>query len=104
MTANVTVQSGNALVLGLVGDYARGLGCVLDASPPGDHPAIRITIAGVDERLVEVLTHVALSCIKAGVDVTEPLCEVTCRHPGVSSDVRLSLRVADFHIDTATSV
>jgi hypothetical protein len=43
---------------------------------------------------------VALSATKAGVDVTEPLCHVTYHHGGVTTDVTLTLRIADVRIDT----
>ena len=45
--------------------------------------------------------HVALSATKAGVEVTEPVCQITYRHAGVTSDVNLTLRIADFHIGKA---
>ena len=54
-----------------------------------------------DQKLLELLTHVALSATKAGVDVGEPLCHVTYRHQGVTSDVTLTLRIADVRIDTS---
>ena len=49
-----------------------------------------------------MLTHVALSAAKAGVDVAEPLCHLTYRHSGVTSSVTLTLRIAELRIDTAT--
>ena len=43
----------------------------------------------------------ALSAAKAGVDVAEPLCHLTYRHSGVTSNVTLTLRLAEIRIDTA---
>ena len=102
MTVFVTLVTESELLLQLVGDYARGLGCDVDGAPnaPG---SIRIEVDD-DRSLVELLTHVALGAAKAGVAVSEPLCQVTYRHAGVTSDVILTLRIAEFRIDTAARV
>jgi hypothetical protein len=97
MTVSATLASQNHLILRLVHDFALGLGCPVDAS---SHRSIRIELDGDDQKLLEVLTHVALSATKAGVDVAEPLCHVTYRHEGVTADVTLTLRIADVRIDT----
>jgi hypothetical protein len=47
---------------------------------------------------------VALGAAKAGIALTEPLCQVTYRHEGVTSDVRLTLRIAEFRIDEAAHI
>jgi hypothetical protein len=65
--------------------------------------SIRIEIDD-DHSLVELLTHVALSAAKAGVDVTEPVCHVTYQHEGVTSEVTLALRIAEFGIGTAAHI
>lgn len=101
MIASLTLVSENDLVLGLVGDFARGLGCAVDAIPPGDR-RIRIGMPDSDDMVIELLTHVALSAAKAGVEVTEPLCYLTCRHGSVSSEVTLALRIEEFAIDSKT--
>jgi hypothetical protein len=104
MILAVTLVSENDLVRSLVRDFARGLGCpVTAAKSPGT--SIRIEINDDDHsRLVELLTHVALSAAKAGVDVAEPICHVTYQHRSVTSEVTLTLRIADFRIDTADQV
>jgi hypothetical protein len=61
----------------------------------------RIQVPDTGHTLVELLTHVGLSATKAGIDVAEPLCQVIYRHEGVSSQVKLALRVAEFNIDAA---
>jgi hypothetical protein len=104
MTVSVTLVSENDLVLRLVGDFAHGLGCPVDMKPMSSGRSIRIEVDDDDHSLVELLTHVALSAAKAGVDVAEPLCHVTYRHRGVTSDVTLTLRIAEFRIDTAARV
>ena len=100
MTVSVTLVSTSELVLRLVHDFARGLGCVVDAGPLSSDRSIRIEVNDDGHSLLELLTHVALSATKAGVDVTEPLCQVTYRHGGgVTPDVTLTLRIADIRID-----
>jgi hypothetical protein len=101
MIASLTLVSENDLVLGLVGDFARGLGCVVDAASPGGR-RIRIGMPDGDDILIELLTHVALSAAKAGIEPSEPLCYLTCRHGSVSSEVTLGLRIEEFAIHSKT--
>ena len=96
MTVSVTLVSDNPLVLRLVHDFAHGLGCPVDTSSAR---SIRIQLDDADHRLMDLLTHVALSATKAGVDVHEPICHVTYRREGVTSDVTLTLRISDVRID-----
>lgn len=96
MTVSVTLVSKNDLILRLVHDFAHGLGCPVHSSADR---RIQIDLDGDDQKLLELLTHVALSATKAGVDVAEPLCHVTYRHQGVTSDVTLTLHIADVRID-----
>ena len=100
MTVFVTLVTESELLLQLVSDYARGLGCDVDSGSKAASGSIRIEVDD-DRSLVELLTHVALGAAKAGVAVSEPLCQVTYRHAGVTSDVILTLRIAEFRIDTA---
>jgi hypothetical protein len=103
MTVFVTLISENDLVLRLVRDFARGLGCPVTA-PTSPGQSIRIEVDDDDHSLVELLTHVALSAAKAGVDVAEPICHVTYRHRSVTSEVTLTLRIAEFRIDNAAGI
>jgi hypothetical protein len=102
MTVFVTLITESELLLHLVSYYARGLGCDVDGANPA-RGSIRIEVDD-DRSLVELLTHVALGAAKAGIAVSEPLCQVTYRHAGVTSDVILTLRIAEFRIDTAARV
>src|SRR5262245_61625078 len=104
MTVHLTLASTSEQVVDLVGDFARGLGCGLQRIPVGTGQGVRIEVPDLGHSLVELLAHVALSATKAGVDVAEPLCRVTYRHPGVSSSVTVTLRVADVSIDSAAPV
>jgi hypothetical protein len=100
MTVSVTLVSENDLVLRLVHDFAHGLGCPVDTSGR----SVRIEVDDDGHSLVELLTHVALSATNAGVDIAEPRCHVMYRHSGVTSNVTLTLRIADVRIDTATPI
>jgi len=103
MKVSVTLVSENDLLRALVRDFAHGLGCRVAAATPPD-TSIRIEINDDDHSLVELLTHVALSAAKAGVDVAEPICQVTYQHRSVTSEVTLTLRIAEFRIDAAAQV
>jgi hypothetical protein len=104
MTASVTLVSENDLLLRLVRDFALGLGRPVEAEPTSSPRRIRIQVDDDDRSLVELLTHVALSAAKAGVDCDEPLFHLTYRHHGVTSDVTLKLRIAEFRIDRTAGV
>jgi len=100
MTLFVTLISKHEEILELVRDFAHGLGCPVDMGPVAVRRRLQIEVNDDDHSLVELLTHVALSATKARVEVTEPECHITYRHAGVTSDVSLALRIADFHIKT----
>jgi hypothetical protein len=99
MTVHLTLISSSNLILHLVSDFARGLGCPVDMLPEQPHRGIRIEVPDAGHPLIELLTHVALSATKAGVDPGEPLCQLTYRHAGASAEVRLAVRIAEFSID-----
>ena len=104
MIASLTLVTRNDLVLSLVADFAHGLGCTVDNVPPFKR-RIKINMPDSpdsDDMLIELLTHVALSAAKAGVEVTEPLCYLTCRHGAAASDVTLALRIEEFAIGSKT--
>jgi hypothetical protein len=104
MTIAVTLVTENDQLLRLVRDFAHGLGCRVDMAPVSSGGSIRIALDDDDHSLVELLTHVALSAAKAGVDVAEPLCHVTYQHRSVTSEVTLTLRIAEFRIDKAARI
>ena len=100
MVVHLTLVSENEVVLRLVGDFASGLGCALDTVPASPGRGIRAEVPDAGNTLLELLTHIALSATKGGVDVAEPLCRVTYRHGSAPSEVTLGLRIAEFSIDT----
>jgi hypothetical protein len=102
MTVYLTLISGSDLILHLVSDFARGLGSAVDVVPEHQARGIRIEVPDAGHGLVELLTHVALSATKAGIDPGEPLCQLTYRHAGASAEVRLAVRIAEFSIEAAS--
>ena len=101
MTVSVTVASANQQILELVRDFARGLGCTAELTSTPSGRGVHVDVDDNHDNVLELLTHVALSATRAGVDVAEPLCQMTYQHSGVTSNVTLSLRLADVRIDTA---
>jgi hypothetical protein len=99
MTLSVTLVSENDQLLRLVRDFAHGLGCSV-TGPKSPDRSIRIDADDDDHSLVELLTHVALSAAKAGVNLSEPICHITYQHQSVTSEVTLTLQIAEFRIDT----
>ena len=97
----VTVDSQNKRLLGLVRDFALGLGFADEPGPPSQ-VAVSLPQAS-DETLLHLLTHVALSATKSGVEPGEPLCRVTFREAGAASEVTLGLKIASFDLQSATS-
>jgi hypothetical protein len=88
----LTVFSQSENVLSLVGDFASGLGCVVDR--PARSDGLRIDLPNAGDILLELLDYIALSATKAGVDPAEPLCRTTYRRPGATAQVTLDLRIA----------
>jgi hypothetical protein len=64
---------------------------------------VRICVPDIENGLLELLTHVALSATKAGIDVTEPVCHVTYHHDKAPTQVRLALRMSEFAIDAVAA-
>jgi len=100
MNLSVTLVTENEAVRRLVGDFAHGLGCPVTAAKSPD-TSIRIDVDDDLRSLLELLTHVALSATKAGLDVAEPICRVRYQHQSVTSEVTLTLRIAEFRIESA---
>ena len=96
----ITVGSQNQRLLGLVRDFAVGLGFT---SEPTSSSQVALSVPEAsDETLLHLLTHVALSATKAGVDPDEPLCRVTFQEHRAASEVTLGLRIASFDLQSAT--
>ena len=99
MTVHLRLVSENDNLLQLVGEFAKGLGCTIDAAPATGH-GLRLQLAEGADTLLNLFTFVALSAAKLGVQLVEPTCEVTYRQGNAASVVTLALRIADFRLDT----
>jgi hypothetical protein len=76
----ITVDSQNERLLGLVRDFALGLGSPTNLGRPRkSRSACR---RHRTRTLLHLLTHVALSATKSGVEPGEPLCCVTFQEDG----------------------
>jgi hypothetical protein len=93
VNVTLTVLSRDATVMQYVRDFAKGLGCAVDGGGESGDGGIRIELADTAE-LVELLDYVALTAIRAGVDVQEPLCRLTYRRDG-SAQVTLGVRCVE---------
>ena len=97
----MTVTSQSERLLSLVRDFALGLGFASEPAPPSQ-VALSVTQAS-DETLLHLLTHVALSATKSGVEISEPVCGVAFQEPGAASEVKLGLKIASFDLQAAKS-
>ena len=103
MIVRLILFSENEMILGLVGDFAKGLGCTLGAAPLSLGRGLQTEFTDAGDTLLELLSYVALTATKAGINPAEPLCRVTYWHRGASAEVTLGLRVAEFSLDRAGS-
>ena len=101
MKMRVTVVSQSERLLGLVRDFAVGLGFASEPAPPSQ-VAVSLT-QGSDEALLHLLTHIALSATKSEVETSEPVCRVTFQEPGAASEVKLGLKIASFDLQATKS-
>jgi hypothetical protein len=103
MTGHLTLESKSEVVLRYVADFARGLGCAVAAPADSGAHAIRIALPESSDALLELISHVALSATRAGVDIGEPRCHITFQHDKAPSVVTLALRIDEFNIDAASN-
>ncbi len=97
----MTVVSQSERLLGLVRDFAVGLGFASEPGPPSQ-VAVSLT-QGSNDTLLHLLTNIALSATKSGVETSEPVCRVTFQEPGAPSEVSLGLKIASFDLRAAKS-
>ena len=96
MNLNLTLQSENEPVVTLVRDFAKGLGCKVDAAPDGRAMSADLPDAG--DMLLELLDYVALSATRVGIDPSEPFCRLTYRRSGAPATVTLGLRIVELRL------
>ena len=93
----MTVTSQNGTLLRLVREFAEGLGWVVGPPAPSAITCRRPENTGSPDDLLNLLTYVALSATKAGVDPSEPHCRIKYRQ-GEASEITLGIRIADFDL------
>jgi len=101
MTVHLTLFTDVEAIRHQVADYARGLGCTVTGAPVVPESGIYATLPDEGEALLELLTHVALTATKAGVDLSEPLCRVTYQHQSAAPEVLVGFRLTEFSIHAA---
>ena len=95
MTIQFTLASGSPELLKLVHEFAEGLECEVDvrAMPYTDVQA-RLPEEASASLLLHLLSYVALSAVKLGLDTSEPQCRVQFREPKAAATVMLTLRAS----------
>jgi hypothetical protein len=96
VNASFTLISQSDKLLRLVGDFARGLACPLEADAATGQ--LRVELPDVGDALLELLDYVALTTARVGVEVGEPLCRVTYRRGKALAEVTIDLRIAAFRL------
>jgi hypothetical protein len=97
MRLELRIDSENGTLLRLVHEFAEGLGWTLASEAPSAISLLEPEGDGGADGLLHLLTHVALSAAKAGVDPSEPLCRIRYRQ-GPASHVTLTVRINDFSV------
>jgi hypothetical protein len=102
MIVQFTLASQSDALLQLVGDFAAGLECEVAAraTPRADVHA-RLPQDAPAELLLHLLSYVALSTVKLGLDVKEPRYQVRFREPKAKADVALTFGVSGIELTDA---
>jgi hypothetical protein len=104
MNVRLTLITEHAALISLVGDFARGLGCKVDAADNESSAAIRTELPDGGDTLLELLDYIALSATRVGVNLSQLLCRVTYLRPGAAAEVTLGLRLTEISLARSTSV
>ena len=94
MIIQFTLASQSHALLKLVGEFAEGLECEVDvrATPHADVRA-RLPEEASADLLLHLLSYVALSAVKLGLEVSEPQYQVRFREAKAAAGVMLAFRV-----------
>ena len=102
MTVHFALTSESDELLRLVAEFAQGLGCTLQPAL-GPSGSLRMKIPEESDMLLSLVTYVALSATKLGVDLVEPLCEISYKRGADASEVTLALRISDIRLQNPTA-
>ena len=103
MIIQFTLASRSRALLKLVGEFAEGLECEFDArtTPHADVRAWLPEDASAD-LFLHLLSYVALSSVKLGLDVSEPQCQVRFHEPKAAAAVTLAFSVSAVDLGKAS--
>ena len=94
MTIQLTLASQSHALLTLVREFARGLECEVDDRAPQTDLRVRLPEEAGADLLLHLLSYVALSAVKLGLDASEPRYRVQFREPKAAAAVTLALSVS----------
>ena len=101
MTVHLILFTDSESIRHQVADFARGLGCTVSGAPGLPDQGLRAELPDEGEALLELLSHVALTATKAGVDLSEPLCRLVYQYQPTAPEVAIGFRLTEFNINTA---
>jgi hypothetical protein len=95
MLIEFTLITQNHALLKLVHEFAEAADCEVDVRvTPDSEVRARLPGEGGADLLLHLLSYVALSAVKLGVEVGEPRCRVRFREPQAPAAVTLALSVS----------
>jgi hypothetical protein len=95
MTIQLTLASQSHALLQLVREFAQGLECeVDDLTAPRTDLRVRLPAEAGADLLLHLLSYVALSAVKLGVDAREPQYRVWFREPKAAAAVTLAFNIS----------
>jgi hypothetical protein len=95
MIIQFTLASESQALLTLVREFAEGLDCEVDVlATPHDDLRVRLPEKAGAELLLHLLSYVALSTVKLGLDVGEPQCRMRFREPNAAAAVALAFNIS----------
>jgi hypothetical protein len=101
MTVHLILFTDSEDIRQQVADFAKGLGCGVSGAPGSAQQGLSAELPDEGGALLELLSHVALTATKFGVDLSEPLCRVTYKHQPTAPEVAIGFRLTEFNINTA---
>jgi hypothetical protein len=102
MIIQFTLASRSRALLKLVGEFAQGLECEFDVRTTHADVRARLPEDASADLLLHLLSYVALSSVKLGLDVSEPQCQVRFHEPKAEAAVTLAFSVSAVDLGKAS--
>lgn len=102
MIVQLTLASQSESLLTLVGDFAEGLGCQVARSSARADVRARLPQDAPADLLLHLLSYVALSAVKLGLDVNEQRYQVRFHERGAKADATLTFTVSAIALGQAS--